>query len=258
MIKRIKPRQRFVAIHFIFAIFLLFGCISYSVPVLGKSEQPTKNTQDGTSRGRPTRRQGTGSRTGECAAVDMRLTALVAPKNVSLAIEEHLTFWFFIPYRADQVAFGEFSLQDEANTDIYRTSFKVSEKPGIVSVSIPSNMPPLEVNKNYRWYLKLYCNNVKNQVAREPSDFVFGWMQRVALKPKLASQLKALNTPQERINFYQKNGIWQSALTELGKLRVTQPKNTAFINEWANLLKAMGLEDLVKQPVLGEVTSIKN
>jgi Domain of Unknown Function (DUF928) len=254
MIKRIKPRQRFVAIHFIFAIFLLFGCISYSVPVLGKSEQPKKNTQDGTSRGRPTRRQGTGSRNGECAAVEMRLTALVASNNVSLAIEEHPTFWFFMPYRSHQVDKGEFSLQDEANKDIYRTSFRVSDKPGIVSVSIPSNMPPLEINKNYRWHLKLYCDNEKNQVAREPSDFVFGWIQRVTLKPELASQFKAANTPQERITFYKQNGIWQSALTELAKLRVTQPQNTAFINEWANLLKGMGLEYLVQQPVVGEVS----
>jgi Domain of Unknown Function (DUF928) len=254
MLIKIKPYQRFPAIYFIFAIFFLFGSISYSVPALGKSEQLTKNTQDGTSRGRPTRRRGTGSRNGECEAVNMRLTALVPSNNVSLGIEEHPTFLLFIPYRFNQIDKGEFSLQDEANKDIYRTFFKVSEKPGIVSVSIPSTIPPLEVNKNYRWHLKLYCNNGTNQVAREPSDFVFGWMRRVALKPELASQLKGVNTPQGRINFYKQNGIWQSALTEIAKLRVTQPQNTAFINEWVNLLKGMGLEDLAEQPVLGEVS----
>jgi Domain of Unknown Function (DUF928) len=254
MIIKIKPCQSFVPIYFIFTIFLLFGSIGYSVAAQVKSEPPKKTTQDGTSRGRPTRRQGTGSRNGECAAADMRLTALVPSNNVSLAIEEHPTFWFFIPYRSHQVDKGEFSLQDEANKDIYRTSFKMSEKPGIVSVTIPSNMPPLEVNKNYRWHLKVYCNNVTNQVAKEPSDFVFGWMQRVALKPELASQLKAVNTPQGRINFYKQNGIWQSALSELAKLRVTQPQNKALINEWANFLKGMGLEDLVQQPVVGEVS----
>lgn len=135
-----RLQQKF---YFIFAIILLFGSISYSVPALGKSEQPITKPQDGASRGRPTRRQGTGSRNGE-----------------------------------------------------------------FISVSIPYNLPPLEVNKNYRWHFKIYCHNAKNQVAKEPSDFVFGSMRMVALKPELESQLKTINTPLERINFYKQNGIW--------------------------------------------------
>jgi Domain of Unknown Function (DUF928) len=49
---------------------------------------------------------------------------LVAPNVTSLAVEEYPTFWFFIPYQSTQVAETKFSLQDENNKDIYRTSFK--------------------------------------------------------------------------------------------------------------------------------------
>jgi Domain of Unknown Function (DUF928) len=122
-------------------------------------------------------------------------------------VQQHPTFWFFIPYQSTQVAEGKFSLQDENNKDIYRTYFKAPQSPGIISVSIPSNLPSLEVNKKYRWYLKLYCNNAKNQVAKETSDFVFGWMQRVALKFELKSQLQTINTPLKQINIYKKNNI---------------------------------------------------
>lgn len=252
MIIKIKPRQRFCGIYSVFAAILLFNYISYTAPALG-NKQPTTKPQDGTSRGRPTRRQGTGSRNGECATVERRLTAVVPSNIMSLAVEEHPTFWFFIPYQSNQASKGEFSLQDENNKDIYRTSFKVI-KPGVVSISIPSNIPALEVNKNLQWYLKIYCNNIKNQVAKLPSDFVFGLMQRVALKPELVSQINAVDTPQKRIKFYQENGIWQSALTEAAKLGANESQNTALINEWNNLLKGMGLEDLIQQPIVGEVS----
>lgn len=251
---KIKSQSRFCTIYFLFAIFLLFGCIGYSVPTLAQNKQPTVNTpQNGSSRGRPTRRQGTGSRNGECAMVKIPLTALVAANSTNLAIEEYPTFWFFLPYSSNQATSGEFSLQDEANNDIYRTSFQVPEKPGIISVSIPSNLQPLELNKNYRWHLKISCKSPRNQIAKNASDFVFGWMQRVGLESDLANKLKTVDTLRGRIELYKQNGMWQSALTEFNKLRTTQVQNIVLTNEWGNLLKAMGLEDLAQQSIFGEV-----
>lgn len=236
-----------------FTIILTSLCISYMMPVMALNQSNniqirfSEKETDGSSRGRPSRRVGTGSR-GECPPMEVPITALIPSKNPGLTVEEHPTFWFSVPYKSDDVSAGEFALQDETNNDIYRTPFKLPVTPGIVSVSVPSTVT-LEINKSYQWYFKLYCDkqNLANPV------FVRGWVQREALKPELERPLSANTTPRSRIAIYAQNGIWYSALNELAKLRIAEPKNTVFINDWASLLQDVGLDNLAQQPIVGEV-----
>jgi hypothetical protein len=236
-----------------FTIILTSLCISYMMPVMALNQSNNiqirfnEKEADGSSRGRPSRRVGTGSR-GECPPVQVPVTALIPAKNPGLTVEEHPTFWFFVPYQFSNTSGGEFALQDEANNDVYRTSFKLLGTPGIVSLSVPSTVT-LEVNKTYQWYFKIYCSqqNLSNPI------FVHGWVQRKALKPDLERLLQAAKDKRKRIAIYAENGIWYSALTELAKLRFTEPKNTVFINDWANLLRDVGLDNLAQQPIVGEV-----
>jgi hypothetical protein len=234
-------------------IILTSLCISYMMPVMALDQSNNieirfnQKEADGSSRGRPSKRVGTGSR-GECPPVQVPLTALIPDQNPGLTVEEHPTFWFFVPYQLSNTSGGEFALQDEANKDIYRTRLKLPGTPGIVSLTIPSTVT-LETNKSYQWYFKVYCSqqNLSNPV------FVRGWVQREALKPELEQLLQAATTPRSRIAIYAQNGIWYSALNELAKLRIAEPKNTVFINDWANLLQNVGLENLAEQPIVGEV-----
>lgn len=235
----------------IILLLALFSCTSYPLTLIAKSQQPASSgnqpPQDGSGRGRPSKRGGAGSR-GNCPSVEVPLIALIPEKKVGLVLEENATFWVFAPYQPNDVFGGEFVLQDEANNDIYRASFTPPERPGIVSFSLPSTVP-LEVNKTYQWYFKLYCN----QQQRLDSVFVRGWVQRIALTPNLERQLKAATTLRDRIQLYTQNGIWYSALTELAKLRLAEPKNATLDNEWASLLRNVELENLVKKPLVGEV-----
>ncbi len=238
-----------------FTITFALLCISYMMPVMAYFDSSNiqirfnQKEADGSSRGRPSRRVGTGSR-GECPPVEVPVTALIPNKNPGLTVEEHPTFWFFVPYQFSNISKGEFALQDEANNDIYRTSFSVLRTPGIVSLSVPSTVT-LKVNKSYQWYFKIYCSqqNLTNPV------FVHGWVEREALKPDLERLLQADSNARSRIAMYAQNGIWYSALTELAKLRFAEPKNTVFINDWANLLRDVGLENLAQEPIVGEVKS---
>ncbi|MGI2908440.1 DUF928 domain-containing protein [Tolypothrix sp. VBCCA 56010] len=240
-----------------FPIILTSLCISYMMPVMAYFDSSNiqirfnQKEADGSSRGRPSRRVGTGSR-GECPPVEVPVTALIPNKNPGLTVEEHPTFWFFVPYQFNNTSGGEFALQDEANNDVYRTSFKLPETAGIVSLSVPSTVS-LELNKSYQWYFKIYCSrqNLSNPV------FVRGWVQRKALKPDLERLLQAANDKRSRIAIYAENGIWYSALTELAKLHFAEPKNTVFINDWTNLLRDVGLENLAEQPFVGEVKSYR-
>ena len=209
---------------------------------------------DGSSRGRPGRKGGTGSR-GDCFALGMPLTALVPTSNLGLTVNSNPTFWFYVPYKPDDALSGEFSLQDEQNNEVYRTPFTLPGTPGIVSISLPSTKAPLEIGKRYRWYFKIYC---PLQESSEPSTpaFVQGWVQRVSLNdinPNLESQLKAGKTPLERIALYAENGIWHEALTGLAELRRTSPRDVTLDDDWADLLRSVGLERLVQEPLTGPV-----
>ncbi|MCA1995426.1 MAG: DUF928 domain-containing protein, partial [Coleofasciculus sp. S288] len=130
----------------------LVSLVSYPASVLAQPVASTSNSsdkipisfnqqaEDGSSRGRPSRREGTGSR-GDCPPVEIPLTALVPAGNVGLTLEKHPTFWFYVPYSPGDTASGEFVLQDEANNDVYRTSLTLPREPGVVSFSLPSATP---------------------------------------------------------------------------------------------------------------------
>lgn len=239
--------------------FGFLGLLNYPINGLAQSSPSTNNAwdsiqirfqqqdSDGSSRGRPGRRGGTGSR-GDCPPVDMQLTALIPSSNLGTSIEAHPTLWFYIPYQSSQVASAEFSLQDEQNNDVYRATFTPPGTPGTVSLSL-AQAPPLDINKKYQWYVKIYCS----QQALSSPVFIRSWVQRVALKPQLERQLQTATTPRARIAIYAQNGIWYSALTELAKLRVAEPQNATVNNNWANLLRDIGLENLAQKHISGEV-----
>jgi len=242
---------------------MLLGWMSYFVPAMAQPNQPANNNSqniqihfqdkepDGSSRGRPIKRGGTGSR-GDCPPVDVLTTGLIPEKNVGLTVDESPSFWFFVPYKRTDTPIGEFVLQDETNNDVYRTNFTLPNTPGVVSLKLPSTVA-LAVNTDYQWYFKLYCS--KQQLSNP--IFVHGWVQRIPLKPELASLLKSATTPRQRIAIYAENGIWYSALSELANLRLAEPKNPIFANDWANLLQDIGLADLASKPIVAEVIEVK-
>ena len=208
---------------------------------------------NGSSRGRPRRKGGTGSR-GNCLDQGMPLTALVPTSNLGLTVSSNPTFWFYVPYKPDDVLAGEFSLQDVENNEVYRTPFTLTGTPGIVSISLPDTKAPLEIGKRYRWYFKIYCPLQESFAPLTPA-FVQGWVQRVSLNdinPHLESQLKAEKTPLKRIALYAENGIWHEALTGLAELRRTSLRDVS-LGDWAELLRAIGLERLVQEPLTGPV-----
>jgi hypothetical protein len=170
------------------------------------------------------------------------LTALVPIHSGSelvwgVAIAEHPTFWFYVPYKPP--ATGKFVLQDQQENMVYQTDVILPETPGVVSLSLPSTAPPLEQDKLYHWYFKIYCQ------PQEPPHFVDGWITRDSLNPTLTSQLEQA-TPQQLVALYAANGIWHEALTTAAELRRTDPKAP----EWAALLQAVGLDAIATEPII--------
>lgn len=214
--------------------------------------QPKQAKQEGpdfSGDGRPGRRAGGGSRS-PCPSMNTPLTALMPVTNSGKTVAERPTFWFYVPYSPQEARSGEFVLQDEENNDVYRTRsrFKLPGTPGFVSLSIPLTEAPLEINKWYRWYFKLYCESQKLSAP----VFVEGWVQRSELTTALESRLKAA-TLEEKYTAYITDSIWYDAIDSLAELRLAQPPSATPDSNWANQLRSVGLERLQQEPVVGRV-----
>ncbi len=199
--------------------------------------------------GEPGQRSEAGSRGCEemdkpLASSQKRLTALVPVYSGSeLVLGATLApapiFWFYIPYQYQSPFPAKFVLRNKEGKLVYQSDVTLPETPGVISLSIPRAVPPLEIGKRYRWFLKIYCK------AQEPPAFVEGWIQRNLLNPVLKSQLEKA-TPRDRVALYAANGIWFEALSTAAELRRRDPKDTS----WAALLRSVGLNDFVNEPIL--------
>lgn len=238
---------------------LVFSLALFSImPVEARSPNPAMPTVDKSSTlsspyayqppppprrvGSPGKRSDGGARTGCGGNLSKPLTALVpidSPQTSGLVFGvttvERPTFWFDLPYQAATT--GTFQLRDEQKQIIYETSLTLPGAPGVIHVTLPDTAPSLAVGKPYHWYFKVSCGS--------GTDFVDGWIQRKPLNAKLQKQLEQA-TLTERSRLYSNNGIWFEALTTAAELRRRDPKS----NEWATLLKAVGLEEITSAPIV--------
>ena len=136
---------------------LILDSDSVKVKLLSKKKTDLDNI-DFSGTGRPNTRIPGGTRDTYCPTVDPKMTALV-PEEMGLTVSNSPTFWFYIPYNSQEVQTGEFVLQDEkGEKDIYRTTFKFSDTPGIVNLPLPENLPKsLEIERPYLWSLVVFC-----------------------------------------------------------------------------------------------------
>jgi hypothetical protein len=175
------------------------------------------------------------------------------PAVWGLTVAEHPRFWFYVPYSLSTEVPIEFVLQDESQfglpdkdqTHIYKTTFSVpGQSQGIISLSLPSTVPPLEIGKKYYWKLSILFD----PEDASTNKIVHGWIERIAPSADLMSQLKAAN-PREKALLYAKEGVWYEALTTLAELRRTHPRDATLANDWASLLRAVDLEDIADKPI---------
>jgi hypothetical protein len=205
--------------------------------------------------GAPTGRRRAGAgRNPECPNSLTRFTALV-PGNggksiLASTIAENPTFWFYVPDLPETARSAEFVLQVQDGKDvqnIYRRPLTLSGKPGIISITLPAQ-PQYYLKaeqKYYHWYFHIYCSD-----PEKTSDnfYVDGFLEKQVLTQALDSQLKAAK-PKEYIA-YSVNNIWYDALTNLGQLRRANPQDATLNKDWVDLLNAVGLQDIAKEPIV--------
>jgi hypothetical protein len=152
-----------------------------------------------------------------------------------------------MPYDPSKVSAIEFTLQNSQDQTIYHTPISVPSAPGIMSIQIPTTTGGLEVNQPYHWFFKVRVVCGPNQAPT--LNYVEGWIQHTQLDHPLRDRLTQA-TPQRQAELYAANGIWYDALTTLADLKLAQPTNQAIAQEWTDLLKSVGLDDLATQPFI--------
>lgn len=254
------------------SIFTLSEIISLPTETKAQTNPPLETTiqfvpPTPSDRGRPRegRRRGAASR-GDCQNSDIettRLTALTPSTEVSIPLERttdsvldadlatydyedvlsltteaHPSFWFYVPYELNEETELEFVFQDEGGGTIYQDTFTTREiGPGIVQISLPESLPALTIGEAYQWYFLAHCDLATNTV----SPYVQGWIQRIQLDAQIAAQLE--DAPElEQASIYATHGIWQDALTILGKREHR--------THWTSLLTSVGLADVAEEPYI--------
>jgi Domain of Unknown Function (DUF928) len=202
-------------------------------------------------RGTPPTKEGTGSR-GNCLFKQNKppLTRLVGGAQSKLTLKHHPTLWIYIPYTNQDSPNGEFSLQDE-NSEVYKTSFKLPDTPGIISISLPSTVKPLEAGKTYRWYVDIACPSASGS---KTSPISLTGIVQMAPNSIIENELKTA-TAIERIEIYIQNGIFIDAVTELAQHRLDHPQNPTFKQMWVELLSQpdIGLGNIAQEPIIGNI-----
>jgi Domain of Unknown Function (DUF928) len=211
--------------------------------------QSSSNATDPPSTGVPGRRSDAGSRScgeGESSRLSgsKPLTALVPiEKTASSTVvlgktaAAYPTFWFYLPHRS--AATATFVLQDQDGDSVYQSDVALPKTAGIISLTLPSTVPPLVTGQRYQWFFKLYCRSTS-----PPDSFVNGWIQRESIAPKLTPQLKTA-TPQQQVQLYATHGFWYEALSTAVELR---HQNTGEAT-WRELLRSIGLEEIATEPI---------
>ncbi|WP_445172736.1 DUF928 domain-containing protein [Microcoleus sp.] len=176
-----------------------------------------------------------------CKKTSQPLTVLVPANSQGTITSERLTLWFYVPYAPEDITSAEFLVVNRDETEyVYETQFTLPKTPGIVSISLPlSAKTSLETGKYYHWYLTLKC---KGSTINTPDIEIDGWVQRILHKPSTTNQIDTA-APEG----------WYDAVNNLANRLNASPQDIKLKQEWTDLLKSVGLQNLAQEPLIGSV-----
>ena len=225
---------------------LLAGTNSRMVKAQNKSIYTTKKhkvTFEPPQGNRPEESVGGASRGKQCPnnsiEQSLSLTPLLPVGSRSLTMESHPTLLVYIPKTSAKTAL--FSLRD-ANEDYdYLTEMTISDRAGIIRLTIPDDAPALDVNQEYQWSLSLLCD----KKLRPDSPVAQGDIMRVATDSFLTEQLAQADLL-ESATIYGQAGLWYETISSLAELKSINPTDQDISDNWEGLLTSVGLEDVAK------------
>ncbi|XGV99016.1 MAG: DUF928 domain-containing protein [Leptolyngbya sp. BL-A-14] len=173
------------------------------------------------------------------------LTAVVPSTRLGLTFAEHPSVFVYVPQSSAQTA-GFLLLSNDDTEVVYETTFALPSQAGIVRFDLPDNAPPLEVGKQYHWFVTTLCDATSGLSG---SPTVEGWIERSTPDVALTKALQK-TLPGNRPALYADAGIWHETLTTLADLQRKYPKNSKFLNDWREALQSVGLVNVASEPLI--------
>jgi hypothetical protein len=181
--------------------------------------------------------------------------ALIPKEGLSATTSTYPTLFFRMPsVAANKPLPAKFTLLD-GDRAIYRTNFQLVGERRTIGISLPSTekLPPLTIDKNYRWSLTIQCSTANQESVRID---LAGMIRRVVPDALLAAKLQALsespttpNNPLQLAELYAESEIWQDALMQIVSARKLQPNNPQVTAQWQSLLESAQLNSVVNDPL---------
>jgi hypothetical protein len=176
------------------------------------------------------------------------LVAQTSP--VPQTIAERPTFYFLIPKIDGQAYFRLFESDSSLTKGkrVYRTSFKIKNKAGILTFKMPDNAPILQPNQNYVW--EFVVGDLTD------AETVSGSVRRVLPSQNLVDQLKKTFLPLERAALFAQEGIWFETVQTLAEAQKGLHKKPEIVSEWTELLKSATLDRVIPFTFLNSPVAI--
>ena len=207
------------------------------------------------------RRQGsdnTGSKRGPdeaCTKAQANMRAIAPNNGLQYTYEDYPYFFWYFPgvqeeFTAKPIEFILMSRETkEVNgktRDRYRKVYEQKlnlTQPGIVAYALPAaEAQALEEGAEYKWRIKIECSdrtamNLSYSIQRQSTD-----------NPELIDKLENAPVDQHPVIFAE-SGVWFDALRIIALQLQQAPEDAILTEDWNNVLKLIGFEDLIGQPI---------
>jgi hypothetical protein len=166
-------------------------------------------------------------------------------------ISAHPKFFVYIPQTSAQKA--QLTLFNNNQEYLAEATFGLTGTPGVVSFSLPSNAPALEVGKTYKWSVQILCETGDGDKGGNPT--AEGEVERIQPPAALVNIEKVALS--ERPALYAQSQVWYESLSSLAELQNANPKDLSLKEDWEDLLNSVHLNTVAKAPILPEATLLQ-
>ncbi len=163
------------------------------------------------------------------------------PYVSALTAAQHPSFLVYVPQTS--AAEAEFTLKTdvpdvvvrrgEAEQYTYSQRIKLTGKPGILRISLPTTTPGLTVGTAYQWSFSLICGG-----DRSNDPVAEGRVRRVSLSPSEQLQLRGTKDPIAQAAIYGQAGIWYDMVAALADAWSKAPHDRGLAQHWVDVLQS--------------------
>lgn len=158
---------------------------------------------------------------------------------------EYPSLLFYVPQIPEAKSL-ELVVQDNNFNKLHTIALTPNKQTGIVRANLTSQTgKPLALNKEYNWVFSVVCDDN----SRDTDWALRGKVQRIQPSEDLNLDLETA-APQEQVEIYVENKLWENALRTVADLRRQNPNDAEIKQYWQELLKSVDFQEQVIQAPL--------